>query len=381
MEDLHGSDHFPILLERVNGIPTNGIRRWQLERADWSLFRSIAEMPGSVEDFNDVQEAVNYFTSQIQAAAEAAIPKSTGRYRRPPVPWWSDECLQAVRARKAALRQWKRRPNDATMIFYKKTRACTRRVLKEARRKSWRQYVTMINSHTPLSWVWDKVRKIAGKITSVSPPALKIDGTIITNKADVANELAKSMAEISSGASYTARFSTYWAEQEGQPMSFLCRTSAELPYNLPFSRREMDSALQLCKKTAPGSDDIPYQMVSHLPESSLEFLLTLFNKIFREGTVPTTWKEAIIIPIPKPGKDAAIPGNYRPISLTSCICKLMEKMVNFRLTWYLEKENILTPYQYGFRKMRSTTDALVRLETAIRNSFAQRHHHWQFSLT
>nr|BDT63038.1 MAG: hypothetical protein [Trachysalambria curvirostris nimavirus] len=374
MEDLHGSDHFPILLERVNGIPTNGIRRWQLERADWSLFRSIAEMQGSVEDFHDVQEAADYLTSHIHAAAEAAIPKSTGKYRRPPVPWWSDECQQAVRARKAALRQWKRRPSDATLIFYKKTRACARRVLKEARRKSWRQYVSMINSHTPLTWVWDKVRKIAGKITSVSPPALKIDGTIITNKADVANELAKSMAEISSGASYTARFSTYRAEQERQPLSFFSRTAAELPYNLPFSRREMDSALQLCRKTAPGSDDIPYQMVSHLPESSLEFLLALFNKIFREGTVPITWKEAIIIPIPKPGKDAAIPGNYRPISLTSCICKLMEKMVNFRLTWYLEKENILTPYQYGFRKLRSTTDALVRLETAIRNSFAQRRH-------
>lgn len=47
--------------------------------------------------------------------------------------------------------------------------------------------------------------------------------------------------------------------------------------------------------------------------------------------------------------DSDIPGDYRPISLTSCICKLMEEMVNFRLIWILEKGKVLTPYQYGFR--------------------------------
>lgn len=47
-------------------------------------------------------------------------------------------------------------------------------------------------------------------------------------------------------------------------------------------------------------------------------------------------------------------------------------MVNFRLTWLLEKEKELAPYQYGFKKLRLTTDALVRTETAIQNSFVQR---------
>ncbi|XP_063609537.1 uncharacterized protein LOC134783562 [Penaeus indicus] len=55
-------------------------------------------------------------------------------------------------------------------------------------------------------------------------------------------------------------------------------------------------------------------------------------------TVPSTWKEAIIIPILKPSKDASIPSNCRPISLTSCICKL-EKIINLRLIWLLEMEN------------------------------------------
>ena len=51
---------------------------------------------------------------------------------------------------------------------------------------------------------------------------------------------------------------------------------------------------------------------------------------------PTSWKTAVIIPVPKLGKVLSDPGNYRPIALTSCLCKAMERMVNSRLTWYLD---------------------------------------------
>ena len=48
------------------------------------------------------------------------------------------------------------------------------------------------------------------------------------------------------------------------------------------------------------------------------------------------WRFATVIPIPKPGKDHAEPTNYRPIALTNCLCKTMERMINKRLIWYLE---------------------------------------------
>ena len=49
-----------------------------------------------------------------------------------------------------------------------------------------------------------------------------------------------------------------------------------------------------------------------------------------------------MIPIPKPGKDPTNPTNYRPIALTSCICKTMERMINRGLVWYLESHKLLT---------------------------------------
>ena len=89
---------------------------------------------------------------------------------------------------------------------------------------------------------------------------------------------------------------------------------------------------------------------------------------------PHSWHQATIIPIPKPGKDHTNPSNYRPIALTSCLCKLMEKLVNKRLMWFLETNKKISKFQSGFRKNRSTLDQLVRLETFIRNAFLKGEH-------
>ena len=61
---------------------------------------------------------------------------------------------------------------------------------------------------------------------------------------------------------------------------------------------------------------------------------------------PKNWEIATIIPVPKPGKgDHAEPINYRPIALTSCLCKTLERMINTRLVWYLEFNNLISPVQ------------------------------------
>jgi len=60
-----------------------------------------------------------------------------------------------------------------------------------------------------------------------------------------------------------------------------------------------------------------------------------------------------------PGRDKTDPSSYRPLALTSCLWKVMERMINNRLVWYLEKSKLVTPVQCGFRKQRSITDHLI----------------------
>ena len=145
-------------------------------------------------------------------------------------------------------------------------------------------------------------------------------------------------------------------------------------YNQPFSLSELKDALSKAHDSSPSPDDIHYQFLKHLPDTSLSVLLKTFNDIWETGSVPKSWKEATIVPIPKPGKDNTNPNNYRPIALTSCICKTLESMINERLVWYIEKNNIITEFQSDFRHQRSTNDHLVRVETFIREAFIKKEH-------
>jgi potassium voltage-gated channel Eag-related subfamily H protein 8 len=96
------------------------------------------------------------------------------------------------------------------------------------------------------------------------------------------------------------------------------------------------------------------------------------NNIWETGDVPSIWKLANVIPIPKPGKDHSEPSNYRHIALTRCVCKTMERMINARLVWFLESNGLLSNIQCGLRQGRSTLDHLLRFETFIRNALTKK---------
>ena len=151
-------------------------------------------------------------------------------------------------------------------------------------------------------------------------------------------------------------------------------TNDHYSYNDVFTLHELKQAIKVSRDTSPGIGTVHYQLLKHLPDDSLLWLLYIFNYIWLTQDFPTSWKNAIIIPVPKPGKMFSDPGSYRPIALSSCLCKTMERMVNSRLTWYLECHNVITEYHSGFRRRRSTVDNLVTLETSIRDAFVVRKH-------
>ena len=82
----------------------------------------------------------------------------------------------------------------------------------------------------------------------------------------------------------------------------------------------------------------------------------------------------MIIPIPKPGKNTSYPENYRPIALTSCLCKTLERMVNHSLVWYLETNNLISNKQCGYKKTRGCIDHLTNLKNYIREGFIKKEH-------
>ena len=105
--------------------------------------------------------------------------------------------------------------------------------------------------------------------------------------------------------------------------------------NLDLKMSELSKALKKCKNTAPGKDMLSYEMFRNLSSLGKEFLLRFFNIIWQKGLVPCSWRHGIVVPILKPNKSRCDPVSYRPITLTSNLCKLMERIITSRLTWYL----------------------------------------------
>ena len=94
--------------------------------------------------------------------------------------------------------------------------------------------------------------------------------------------------------------------------------------------------------------------------------------MWEDGCLPKEWKHAEIIPIVKPGKQADSPSSYRPIALTSVLCKIMERMITDRLVDKLEKGGFFVTHQSGFRQGRSTMDAVLSLDMDIKKAMANK---------
>ena len=370
--DSHGSDHFPIVLSTCESPVFSRPPRWQMKAANWEEFQRQCKQHLCHGVFDGGDDPVAVFSDILRDIALDCIPHTSTVPRRLCRPWFNDDCRDAIRQRKKAHRIFQRFPTPDNLRALKRSRAFARRTIRSARRQSWKEYVGKLSSRTPVRKTWDMVRKISGKSVCPPPSHLILDGRVVDSLPEVADQLAKSFSRNSSAESGSQAFQLFRAAKEKIPLSFVSDNS-EI-YNTPFSIHELHASLSRAHDTSPGPDNIPYQMLKHLPECSFSVLLEIFNSIWCSGSFPPSWREAIVIPIPKPGKDATHPSNYRPIALTSCVCKTFERMVNDRLVWYLESKKLITNVQCGFRKRHSTLDHLVRLESLIREGFVRRQH-------
>ena len=100
----------------------------------------------------------------------------------------------------------------------------------------------------------------------------------------------------------------------------------------------------------------------------------MINRTWREGYLPSSWRTAIICPILKKDKPSGLPQSYRPISLTSCISKVAERMINNRLYCWLENKQLLADTQAGFRRGCRTEDQLFRLVQSTLQGFKEGKH-------
>ena len=109
---------------------------------------------------------------------------------------------------------------------------------------------------------------------------------------------------------------------------------------------------------ASGQDQISSRFLKAMSSPIAPVLTTLFQASINQGQIPDDWKTAYVTPLFKKG-DRAKASNYRPVSLTSVCCKIIEHVIHSHVINHLERNNILEDKQHGFRKRRSCESQLI----------------------
>ena len=367
-DDTLGSDHLPISLSySCDFVRTPSTPRFNLKNADWGRFSKLVKLEIIGETIDD---KVNNIQDCIIEGANATIPKTSTDSVKHRVPWWTPDCRRALCERNRAYRRFNRNVTTENFVLYKKARARARQVIKKAKRASWRSFVSTINPETPGIQVWATVSKINRKFKSRQIPVLIDDNQFIDQPRDIANTLARRFAHTSSSANYDPAFLPIKEAAELTPILFA--TEDIFDYNRPFTMHELERALGVCKGTSPGPDGIHYDMIKALDRGSTIILLEVYNDIWLSGSFPNCWHFAHVVAILKPKANPKLSISFRPIALTSCLCKVMERMVKCRLMFQLESQGLLCAQQSGFRGCRSALDHVVNLESNVNEAFASK---------
>jgi hypothetical protein len=121
--------------------------------------------------------------------------------------------------------------------------------------------------------------------------------------------------------------------------------------DLQYTIQEFHFAIKnLRVQSSPGQDGTEYLIIRILPNEALEILLEMYNDILRARVFPDDWKKYRVFFIPKRDKM-----NVRPTSTASCVCKVLERMTNMRISWWIENNQKFSETQYGFRQNKGCT--------------------------
>ena len=386
LNEIYNSDHLPISIQFIsNALQTNySTTKWNLKNPDWPLFANLLETKINASEFTDedidIEKTVSKFTEIIIETAEQTIGYLKPPSKKTPVPWWNNEIKQYISQKNKALKTFIKTRSLEDHIKLKELRAKTRFLVKSNKTLTWRNFTSEIGAQVDPHIMWNKIRSLQGR-KKHSNIYLSTNSSLNTDPSSIAHHLGKYFEKNSSNEMYSHDF---LRENENipspQPSVISPQNTNQSYLNSPITINEVLKTLKKCTSKSTGPDNIPYSFIQNFTIDTLKILLKIYNTIWNNNVFPQNWRNSIIIPISKPGKNKFSTDGYRPISLLNTLCKLLEKIVNQRLIWFLEQSYYLTPEQCGFRKNKGTYNCLSKIHAEIQNTYSENQYLGMISL-
>ncbi|XP_043477547.1 uncharacterized protein LOC122508333 [Leptopilina heterotoma] len=313
-----------------------------LNRIDWSAFYQSQSV-----DFKQF-----FVHNIIFAALEEHAPLRTHVIRKKVCPWMNGNIRDMLKQRENAFRAWKRSGSEICRSKFK----TLRNSVKFSVRKAHDEYnAGRLNSIHDSGKLWKELRHI-GLVKD------KKDDVPLTFNVNILNNYFLSISGNSS-FNITPSFIS--------DLLIDCDFDENLFYFVDVCSSMLLKALNSIKSDAQGFDGVSNSAIMKFIPALFPYVLDLFNMSLQTSIFQEMWKRVLIRPIAKV-KDPQQPGDYRPIAILSSLSKALEKIVYYQLNEFIECNDVLSPFQSGYRKGFSTQTLLVSAADDICRAIDQR---------
>ena len=345
-EEFGSSDH-SIIQFSLNIRPSvskNLLKRRSFSKTNWCLFQ---ELLSANSNFSDILKTKNIdmlwvcFCEMLTSALDQVAPLHVIPMRRYTA---SSFVRTALRAKRRCFKNMISNRAHHNILAYK--RSCIILKRNTDRDASAREELVISNPNPKIFWSFVKSR---------------------LSRRNVIKSICDSEREIFDSDSVANIFNDHFSSN----FSSLSNPNSRPIDHVSYSDESMDlscinitvddvySVLKcIPPKTSVDADGLSYMILKKGGSTLCLYLVQLFRLSLELRRIPIAWKTAIVVPIFKNGckKDVR---NYRPISITSCCSRILERIINNKIINHLTLNNLITPTQHGFQRGRSTDTALL----------------------
>lgn len=368
------SDHDPVLLTlsgmRISTRPPIHATITSYKHTDWHKYRqtldTLTQIHADIDTVEQLELAVERFTHTLTQAKQAHTYTRQINTTRDELP---ADILDTIRERNQVRRIWQRSHAPAHKQHMDTLTALIKRKIHAHKNTKWNTRLASFDPGDVSFWTLSKLlRKPKTRM-----PNLEHNNSTQMTDADKAEAIAETFERVHEiDPHHTA---------EHLDIIQHANTILNTPHRI--HKHELRDYLatpaevagiikRMPRRKAPGSDGIDPILIKNLSKKAVVQLTYIINGILKLQHWPAQWKEAIIVPVPKPGKDHSQPASYRPISLLSHISKVAERVILSRLVEHDNTHNITSDVQFGFRTQHNTTQQLSRVVTDIIVGFNQK---------
>ena len=352
VDNLPDTDHDAVSFTIMTSAPTRPTTKrvlYNYKKADFKFFRStLSRIPWDLaypsDGDDDIDQLWNVWKDLFFSAIDFCIPKSSWCSRKSKY-WFTKDTLYLIRKKRRIYLKLKRSPTPYLTNYYKKLS----NLVRTATRQDTGEYVESISNssftHPKRFWRW--INSSKGYRSPIPP--LYVKGSTVSDDSDKAEILNN-------------HFCSVFTDED---VSNLSNLKSSLSYHptiidaISVSPADVLHELKsLRADKACGPDSIPAYLLKQGAEELCVSLSRLFQHSVASGSLPKDWTVANVVPVHKRG-DRSDPNNYRPISLTSVLVKMLERIICRHLVLSLECSDCFSVHQHGFRRKRSTVTLLL----------------------